>query len=101
MVTIATTQITQAHSEKLSLAKRVEHFSDWFRAKRAVALCQRYIRFLKDHVLKKQCSQEEVQGLDVSDLKEAECAVIRDAQIEAFEEEMVVLQKMKQHRPRQ
>ena len=33
MATIATTQIMQAHSEKLSLAKRVEYFSDWFRAK--------------------------------------------------------------------
>ena len=58
----------------------------------------RYIRFLKDRVLKKQCSQEEVQGLDVSDLTEAECAIIRDAQIEAFEEEIVVLRKQ---RPKQ
>ena len=37
-----------------------------------------------------------MQGLDVSDLTEAECAIIRDAQIEAFEEEIVVLRKMKQ-----
>ena len=96
MATTTTTQIAQAHSKKLSLAKRVEYFSDWYRAKRAVALCQRYIRVLKDRVLKKQCSHEEVQGLDVSDLKTAECAIIRDAQIEAFEEEIVVLQKMKQ-----
>ena len=96
MATTATTQIEHAHSEKLSLAKRVEYFSDWHRAKRAVALCQRYIRFLKDRVLKKQYSHEEVQRLDVSDLKGAECAIIRDAQIEAFKEEIVVLQKMKQ-----
>ena len=61
MATTATTQIAQAHSEKLSLAKRVKYFSDWHRAKRAVALCQRYIRFLKDRVLKKQYSHEEVQ----------------------------------------
>ena len=51
---------------------------------------------LEDRVLKKQCSHEEVQGLDVSDLKSAECAIIRDVQIEAFEEEVTVLQKMKQ-----
>ena len=74
----------------------MEYFSDWFRAKRAVALCQRYIRFLKDRVLKKQRSPEEVQGLDVSDLKGTECAIIRDAQIEVFAEEIVILQKMKQ-----
>ena len=71
----------------------MENFSDWFRAKRAVTLCQRYIRFLTDHVLKKQCTHEKVQGLDVSDLKGAECAIIRDAQIEAYGEEVV---KMKQ-----
>lgn len=46
LATTASTQIAQAHSEKISLAKRVEYFSDWFRAKRAVALCQRYIRLL-------------------------------------------------------
>lgn len=74
----------------------MEYFSDWYRAKRAVALCQRYIRFLKDRELEKQYSHEEAQGLDVSDLKGAECAIIHDAQIEAFEEEIVVLQKMKQ-----
>ena len=96
MATTASTQIAQAHSEKVSLAKRVEYFSDWFRAKRAVALCQRYIRLLRDRALKNQCSHEEVQRLDISDLKSAECTIIRDAQIEAFKEEAEVLQKMKQ-----
>ena len=57
----------------------MEYFSDWYRAKGAVAMCQRYIRFLKDRVLKKQCNHEEVQGLNVSDLKGAECTIIRDA----------------------
>ena len=96
MATTATTQTAQPHSEKLSLGKRVEYFSDWHCAKRAVALCQCYIRFLKDRVLKKQYSHEEVQRLDVIDLKGTECAIIRDAHIEAFKEEIVVLQKMKQ-----
>ena len=50
MATTATTQTVQEHSEKLSLGKRVEYFSDWHCAKRAVALCQRYIRFLKDRM---------------------------------------------------
>jgi len=96
MATTASTQIAQAHSEKLSLAKRVEYFYDLFRAKRAVALCQRYIRLLRDHALKNQCSHAEVQRLDIGDLKGAECEIICDAQIETFEEEVVVLQKMKQ-----
>ena len=97
LATTASTQITQAHSEKISLAKRVEYFSDWFRAKRAVALCQRYIRLLRD--LKNQCSHKEVQRHEVSDFKCAERTIIRDAQIEAFKEEVVVLQKMKQGNP--
>ena len=46
LATTASTQIAEADSEKISLAKRVEYFSDWFRAKRAVVLCQRYIRLL-------------------------------------------------------
>jgi len=96
MATTASTQIAQAHSEKLSLAKGVKYFSDWSRAKRVVALCQRYIRLLRDRALKNQYSHEEVQRLNTSDLKSAECAIIRDAQIEAFEEVVVVLQKMKQ-----
>ena len=86
----------QAHSEKLSLAERIEYFSDWYRAKRAVALCQRYVRVLRDRALKKKCIHGEVQVLNVSDLKNAESAIICDAQIKAFKEVIEVLQKMKQ-----
>jgi len=96
MATTASTQIALPHSEELSLTKRVEYFSHWFRAKRAVALCQRYIRLLRDRALKNQCSHAEEQWLNTSDVKGAECAIIRDAQIEAFEEEIVVLQKIEQ-----
>ena len=87
---------SRKEEEKLSFAKIVEYFSDWYHAKRAVALCQCHIRFLKDRMLKKWCSHEEAQGLNVIDLERAERAIICDAQIEAFEEEIVVLQKMKQ-----
>lgn len=95
-VAMATTTIVQAHSEKLSLAERIEYFSDWYRAKRAVALCQRYVRVLRDRALKKKCIHGEVQVLNVSDLKNAESAIICDAQIKAFKEVIEVLQKMKQ-----
>lgn len=87
---------SRKEEEKLSFAKIVEYFSDWYHAKRAVALCQCHIRFLKDRMLKKWCSHEEAQGLNVIDLERAERAIICDTQIEAFEEEIVVLQKMKQ-----
>ncbi|XP_078382421.1 uncharacterized protein LOC144665122 [Oculina patagonica] len=96
MVTAATMQTAQTHSEKLSLAERIEYFSDWYRAKRAVALRQRYIRCLRDRVHKKQGSQEETRQLKVSDLKSAECEIIRTTQKKAFKEEIAILQKMKQ-----
>ncbi|XP_022794387.1 uncharacterized protein LOC111333131 [Stylophora pistillata] len=101
-VAMATTTSAQGiliASEKPSLVERVEYFSDWYRARRAVALCQRYVRILRDLVLKnhkKQCIHEKKQVLDVSNLKNAEYAIIRDVQIKAFKEEIVVLQKMKQ-----
>ncbi|KAJ7381786.1 hypothetical protein OS493_039008, partial [Desmophyllum pertusum] len=63
MATTATAQIEQADSQKLNLAERVEYFSDWHRAKRAVALCQRYVRCLRDRVHKKQCNNEETRSL--------------------------------------
>ena len=96
MATTTTTPIVQARSETLSLAERIGYFSDWHRAKRAVALCQRYLRVLRDRALNKTCIHGEVQVLDVSDLKNAESAIIRDAQIKSFKEEIEVLQKMKQ-----
>ncbi|XP_078347357.1 uncharacterized protein LOC144632559 [Oculina patagonica] len=96
MVTASTMQTAQTHPEKLSLAERIEYFSDWYRAKRAVALCQRYIRCLRDRVHKKQGSQEETRQLKVSDLKSAECEIIRTTQKKAFKEEIAILQKMKQ-----
>ena len=96
MVTTATMQTAQTHSEKLSLAERIEYFSDWYRSKRAVALCLRYIRCLRDRVRKKQGSHEEIRQLKVSDLKSAECIIIRAVQKKAFKEEIAILQKMKQ-----
>ena len=50
MATTVQMQTVQAHSKNLNLADRVEYFSDWYRAKRAVALCLRYFRCLKDRV---------------------------------------------------
>ena len=99
MATTTSAQGTLIASEKRSLVERVEYFSNWYRARRAVALCQRYVRILRDLVLKnhkKQCIHEKKQVLDVSNLKNAEHAIIRDVQIKAFKEEIVVLQKMKQ-----
>ena len=86
----------QAATEKLTLAERVEYFSDWYRARRAVAICLRYVRILKDRVYKKRCNNEELQELKVDDLESAKCAIIRAVQIKAFKEEIATLKNMKQ-----
>ena len=95
-VAMATTQIEQAVPVKFDLAERVKYFSNWYRAKRAVALCLRYLQCLRDRVHKKQRGKEETRTLKVSDLESAECAIIRAAQTSAFKEEMATLKKMKQ-----
>ena len=64
MATATNMQTTQAPPEKSSLVERVKCFSDWHRAKRAVALCLCYVRCLRDrvHMRKRQNCSEETRG---------------------------------------
>ncbi|PFX24881.1 hypothetical protein AWC38_SpisGene10528 [Stylophora pistillata] len=66
------------------------------KAKRAVALCRRYVGFLKEHVHKKHGNNEELQEVKVEDLESAERAIIRAVQLKAFKEEIATLRNMKQ-----
>ena len=95
-VAMATTQIVQTDSEKTKLAEGVKYFSNWYRAKRAVALCLRYVKSLRDRVCKKQSDNEETRSLKVSDLESAECAIICAVQNITFKEELATLKKIKQ-----
>ena len=98
-VTMATTQIVKVDSEKTSLCERVKYFSDWYRAKRAIALCTRYIRSLRARVQKKQCKEESTREVKVTDLESAERAIIRAVQTSAFKEELDVLKQIKRKNP--
>ena len=98
-VTMATTQIVKVDSEKTSLCERVKYFSDWYRAKRAIALCIRYIRSLRARVQKKQCKEELTPEVKVTDLESAERAIIRAVQTSAFKEELDVLKQIKRKNP--
>ena len=93
---MATIQIEQTDSEKTNLAERVKYFSNWYRAKRAVALCLRYVKSLRDRVRKKQSDNQEIRSLKVSDLKSAECEIIRAVQKISFKDELSTLKKIKQ-----
>ncbi|KAK3724979.1 hypothetical protein QZH41_017459, partial [Actinostola sp. cb2023] len=95
MATTATKPQVQSNTQA-TLAERVRYFSDWYRAKRAVALCLLYVKRLRDRVRGKQHSNEGTSELKVSDLEAAEHAIIRSVQNDAFKEELATLQKIKQ-----
>ena len=98
-VTMATTEILKVDSEKTSLCERVKYFSDWYRAKRAIAMCIRYIRSLRARVQKKQCKEELTREVKVTDLESAERAIIREVQTSAFKEELDFLKQIKRKNP--
>ena len=98
-VTMATTRIVEVDSEKTSLCERVKYFSDWYRAKRAIALCTRYTRSLRARVQKKKCKEELTREEKVTDIESAECAIIRAVQTSVFKEELDVLKQIKRKNP--
>ena len=98
-VTMATTEILKVDSEKTSLCERVKYFSDWYRAKRAIALCTRYTRSLRARVQKKKCKEELTREEKVTDIESAECAIIRAVQTSVFKEELDVLKQIKRKNP--
>ena len=64
------------------IAGRVERFSDWFRAKRAVAICIKYVRKLKNRVNK---SKEETRSFQASAFREEIDTLKRNEQTQAKE----------------
>ena len=80
MATATNMQTTQAPPEKSSLAGRVEVFSDWHCAKRAVALCLRYVRCPRGvRMRKRQNCNDETREVQVSDLESTQLAIISAA----------------------
>ena len=75
------------------ISRRIERFSDWFRAKRAVAICIKYVKRLKNRVNK---AKEETCEVSVNDLEAAGALIIRSFQASAFREEIDTLKRNKQ-----
>ena len=69
---------------RATLEERIERFSDWYRARRAVALCSKYIQTLKKRVNKEP---SEVVQVSAEDLEKAGKSIIRAAQSKAFQDE--------------
>ena len=90
---------TGAKEKPATLLKRLEYFSDWFRAKRALALCKRYVQKLKERVCRNKKTQEPTnkgvrhEPVTVDELEEAEKIIIKLVQREAFADETRQLKK--------
>ena len=89
---------TQATTTKLpSLVSRLEYFSCWHRAKRAVANCRKLTIRIKNHELKDSKNRARTRQIhdknkvNVDDLTNAEGTIIRHVQEEAFPEELKIL----------
>lgn len=94
LVTVASHDV-QIVAEKATLESRMGYFSDWYRAKRAVAMCRKYVKRLQSRARKQSIGQE-MQELNVSDLEAAERVLIHAAQASSFKTEMDVLKDIKQ-----
>jgi len=80
-----------------NLLKRLQYFSSWFRAKRAVAVCLRYRRILLERAHSKRMTNGEFKTrsssckykpVNVEELNAAEQEIVRRTQEEAFKEEI-------------
>ena len=76
--------ISLIDQRKATLEERIEHFSDWYGARRVVALCSKYIQTLKKRMNKEP---SEVVQVSAEDLRKARKSIIRVAQSKAFQDE--------------
>ena len=84
-ITMVTSLVDQRNA---TLEERIERFSDWYRVRRAVALCSKYIQKLKKRVNKEP---SEVIQVSAEDLEKAGKSIIYAAQTKAFQDEFKLL----------
>ena len=82
----ATSLATQTSTTFPSTISRLEYFSSWYRAKRAIANCLK----LKNRLCNIEARQHN-QHLNVDNIRQAETTIIKLVQQEAFPEEMKIL----------
>ena len=87
---------TAAKEEYAGLTERLEYFSNWYRAKRAVAICLLYVRILLDRVRRRNRKTDDTSRpppaeLQVETLREAERVILKATQDREKFEDMVVI----------
>ena len=83
-----------------SMLERLEYFSDWHRAKRAIALCLKFKRMLQQRCVKRPqrvstLDLSQYKPVSVNELQEAEFATIKIAQADSFHYELHTLKTCK------
>ena len=94
--------MTAVKEEPISLLQRLEYFSNRFRAKRAMAVCRRYLYALLERVRSRKVQPQDAdkiaiqksQTVDIEELKSAEREIIRQVQGDAFEKEIKTLMSL-------
>ena len=94
---------TGAKEAPASLLQRLEYFSDWFRAKRAVAACHRYLYIPLEKVRTRKRNQlqdaktsltHKYQPVGIGELKKAEREIVKQLQEETFSKEVKALESL-------
>ena len=92
---------TQGTPENVStILQRLEYFSDWHRAKRAIAVCLKLRKRLRNRTtdreqVKSETRANSYQPVNVEQLRQAEVEIIKAIQTEMFPEEMELLRRLK------
>ena len=88
------TQGTEA--ETPTIVQRLEYFSDWYRARRAIAVCLRLRQRLRHQAAGVQGQEHtNTQPSKVEDLRQAEVEIIKAVQSETFSKEIELLKTLK------
>ncbi|KAK6195425.1 hypothetical protein SNE40_000861 [Patella caerulea] len=98
----ATSLMINAQETHSSLLKHLEYFSSWYRARRAIALCRKYIKILRSKVHSRQTGEEIIQNqteLTVKEIIEAEVVIIKEIQSKHFKEEIKLVEEKENSNP--
>ena len=94
-----TTSCVTDVQETWNLVERIEYFSDWHRAQRALAICLHYKKMLHQLVMKKKDQSATIkeclkkQPVTVEEIRSAEVEMIKAVQAKFFEREIAILRE--------
>ncbi|XP_064639582.1 uncharacterized protein LOC135494836 [Lineus longissimus] len=88
MTTLATGAVIEAD---IGLLPRLQRFSSWYKAKRAVAVCLKF----KERLLNRTARFSTYKPVTAEEIAQAEMLILKTVQAEAYSEEMPILRGIK------